>query len=358
MAKATIIEFAANPFRPLPTRAPYFDPAREAWVLSRYEDVALALREPALQQASDDTRMVISNEQDSHERLYAEVKADMDRMDSAQWRKRMEETMNAALDRVGAQTDIDLVQDLLHPWSVTLMLELAQPEPAAARDLERVAHSLFFKFPAPLEPSSPEHTSNREPRPVVDGLPESAEAELDRLLKQGHLVLSKSMFLGLTQTLPSFLAHAWLALLLHPGQLARLVAEPSLLPGATEELLRYAGIVQSLFRRSRTRVQLGDITIEEGRFVHLNVAAANHDPARFDRPNDLDLARTPTAHLALGSGSHGCVGAILVRMACTVLLPLIARSGLELDETRPIAWTRDSTLKWPRSVPAKWPPVR
>jgi len=357
MPKATIIEFAADPFRPLPNRAPYFDAARDAWVLSRCSDVALALRDPGLQQASADTRKTVPDEHGSHERIYAEVKADIDRIDSAQWRIRMEETMNAALHRVRTRPDIDLARDLLHPWSVALMLELAQPEPAAARDLERIARCLFFKSPPPSS-SSPEPISGRAPRPIDEGPPESAEAGLDRLLKQRHLVLSKSMFLGFTQTLPSFLANAWLALLLHPVQLARLVQEPALLPGAMEELLRYAGIVQTLFRRARTCVTLGDLSIEEGQFVYLHVAAANHDPARFHQPNDLDLARTPSAHLALGSGSHGCVGAILVRKACAVLLPLIARSGLILDETRPVAWTRDSTLKWPRGVPARWPSVR
>ena len=354
MGKAASMGFSEEPFWPLPPRKPSFDPARDAWVLSRYADLCLALREPVLQQASPETREVVPDEREGHERLYAEVKTDVNRIDPVRWRVQMEESMTAALDRTRARSHIDLVHDLLHPWSVAVVLGLAQPEPAVRRSLERIARRLFFKSPALPDRPSPEHISGNSVRPEGVGLPEAAEAELDALIKQRDLVLSKPMFFGFTQTLPSFIANAWLALLLHPGQLQRLIEEPAILPGATEELLRYAGIVQTLFRRASARVKLGELCVEEGQFVYLEVAAANYDPARFRQPNKLDLTRMATGHLALGTGTHGCVGAMLVRMACMALLPIIARSGLTLDQSRPVLWNGDGTLKWSCSVPARW----
>jgi cytochrome P450 len=160
------------------------------------------------------------------------------------------------------------------------------------------------------------------------------------------------MFLGLALALPSFLAKAWLALVRHPEQMTILIERPSLIPGAGEELLRYAGTVHSLFRYASTEVKLGDIGVKKGQFIYLKIDSANYDPEKYEDPYQLDLTRKVTGHLALGLGSHGCVGAVLVRTACMILLPIFAQSAAALDENRPTLWTRDRSLQWPVSVPA------
>ncbi len=186
-------------------------------------------------------------------------------------------------------------------------------------------------------------------------LAKEADAELDGMIREKRLSLSKSMFMGLTQTLPSFLAKAWLALLMHPEQMVRLAKEPELMQGATEELLRYAGVVNTLSRRACRRVRLGDVWIDEGQQVVLRVAAANFDPARFGDPERLDITRRQGGHVGLGTGVHACVGAVLVRMVCNTITLAFAEASVDLDDELPVVWAPDTTLCWPLTVPVRLP---
>ena len=102
------------------------------------------------------------------------------------------------------------------------------------------------------------------------------------------------------------------------ASIARLRAHPELLPGAIEELLRYAGIVRRVFRRATANVDLGGVRIAEGELAVLMLASANRDPEQFPDPDRLDLTRPITSHVALGTGRNSCVGAMLIRMAASV----------------------------------------
>ncbi|WP_326691585.1 MULTISPECIES: cytochrome P450 [unclassified Streptomyces] len=112
-----------------------------------------------------------------------------------------------------------------------------------------------------------------------------------------------------------------LALLRDPGQLAALREEPALRTGAVEELLRLAHPNLTAIRRfPREEVEYGGFTIPAGDTVLLCLASANRDPARYDRPDELDIRRTDNAHLALGQGVHYCLGAPLARMETDLAL--------------------------------------
>jgi cytochrome P450 len=176
---------------------------------------------------------------------------------------------------------------------------------------------------------------------------------MDRIWTTQNLTLSKSMLTGLTQTLPSFLAKAWLALLQNPDQSSRLLAEPDLMPGAVEELLRYAGIVHSLYRRATSEVRIGDTQIAANDHVTLRLGSANFDPDQFHEPRRLDIARRRLGHVGLGTGPHNCVGAVLVRVATAVTTPIFLASAPVLDTSTPILWTGDNTLRWPSVVSAR-----
>jgi cytochrome P450 len=123
------------------------------------------------------------------------------------------------------------------------------------------------------------------------------------------------------------------------------------MPSATEELLRYAGIVQTLFRYASADLNLGDTSIKQGQLVILKVASANYDSSRFDRPECLDVSRRSSGHVGLGTGVHACVGSVLVRMACTVITPIFLSASPALDGKSTPVWTGDTTLCWPFVVP-------
>ncbi|MEI7034274.1 cytochrome P450 [Streptomyces pratensis] len=108
--------------------------------------------------------------------------------------------------------------------------------------------------------------------------------------------------------------NGWRTLFRHPEQLAALRADPALLPTAIEELLRYDTPLQMFERWVLDDVEIDGTVIERGSEVALLFGSANRDPARFDRPDTLDLARSDNPHLTFGAGIHYCLGAPLARL--------------------------------------------
>ncbi|MFI5916035.1 cytochrome P450 [Dactylosporangium sp. NPDC051541] len=115
-------------------------------------------------------------------------------------------------------------------------------------------------------------------------------------------------------TTSSAISGGLLALLRHPEQLARLRAEPDLLPGAVEEMIRWTTPVKAFMRTAAEDRPLGGVTVRRGEQVLLLYPSANHDEAEFERPFEFDVTRTPNRHLAFGAGVHFCLGAQLARM--------------------------------------------
>ena len=135
------------------------------------------------------------------------------------------------------------------------------------------------------------------------------------------------------------ISNSMLGLIDQPDQLARLQADPMLIPAATEELLRWASPVYH-FRRTATReVELGGKTIKQGDRVVMWFASGNRDETRFDRPYEIDVVRTNVDHLTFGKGSpHLCLGNALARMEIRLmfeeLLPRLSSIELAGDVTR------------------------
>ncbi|MER6128053.1 cytochrome P450 [Streptomyces sp. NPDC001795] len=114
------------------------------------------------------------------------------------------------------------------------------------------------------------------------------------------------------------------ALLRHPDQLAVLRAEPRLWPDAVEELLRYLTVSHFGLRRIATEdVEIDGVLIRAGDGVVVSLQAANRDPSVFADPDELDVRRNTTGHLAFGHGLHQCVGQSLARAELHIGLPAL-----------------------------------
>jgi cytochrome P450 len=128
-------------------------------------------------------------------------------------------------------------------------------------------------------------------------------------------------------TTVNLIASGALALLTHPGEKTRLRQDPSLLPAAVEELLRFTNPVNHANDRFTTEdVSVGGVVIPAGEWVLPAISSANRDPAQFPDPDRLDLGRDTSGHVAFGHGVHHCLGAPLARMEAEVALgALLAR---------------------------------
>jgi cytochrome P450 len=111
-----------------------------------------------------------------------------------------------------------------------------------------------------------------------------------------------------------------------PEDRARLVADPALLPGAIEELIRFFAPSPHDGRRVTAPVEVGGVAFAPGDYVILSFGAASRDPAVFDRPDELVLDRPlPNRHMAFGSGLHRCVGLHLAKLELRVGLEVFLR---------------------------------
>jgi cytochrome P450 len=136
----------------------------------------------------------------------------------------------------------------------------------------------------------------------------------DRLSEAELTNLACTILVAGYETTAHSISLSLLALLAHPDQLARLRADPALIPGAVEELLRYVRIgVLPLSRIATEEVELGGVTIAAGDVVLPVIQAANRDPLVFSEPERFDISRAPS-HLGFGSGAHHCLGAQLARV--------------------------------------------
>jgi cytochrome P450 len=152
-------------------------------------------------------------------------------------------------------------------------------------------------------------------------------------------------------TTTQLLANALLALLRHPGELARLRAHPELLPAMVEEALRYDAPVQFLLRTAAREVELAGTRIPAGAPVLPLFASANRDETVFPDPDRFDVGRDPRDHLAFGHGIHYCLGAHLARLEARVAFHVLLEDlpPLELREER-VRWIRPLVLRGPERL--------
>jgi cytochrome P450 len=132
------------------------------------------------------------------------------------------------------------------------------------------------------------------------------------------------------ETTTNLIGNATNALLDHPEQLARVAADPALVPDAIEEALRFDPPVQLVFRLATADTEIAGVRIPKGAVVVTLIASANRDERRFADGDRFDIARRPKGHVAFGFGKHFCLGASLARLEARVALEALAPRLLAL----------------------------
>jgi cytochrome P450 len=153
------------------------------------------------------------------------------------------------------------------------------------------------------------------------------------------------------ETTTSLMGSAVLGLLRHPGQLARLRAEPGLMTGAVEEFLRYDPPVQLTARVALTDASIGARPVPAGSIALMLIGAANRDPALCADPDDLDITRPPTHHVSFGQGIHFCLGAPLARLETQIVLRLLLQRPDDLGLAGEPTWKENTILRGLRGLP-------
>ncbi|HTA46927.1 MAG TPA: cytochrome P450 [Bryobacteraceae bacterium] len=324
------------------TEPAYFDRTRNGWVLTRYQDVLAAFREPGLRQAEAQPNAAAPRSQ-----ARTDASAAISHLKLGQMQSRMTCLIHTIFDRTLPCRDIELIGALIRPWSRELLLESWQCGAGRQRRFVSIANTLS---------EDGAHGSHALPRLWLALRRKKADRDLKRLSGSTGLAGLKSVAIGVSQTLPAFLANAWLALLQHPDVMTRLCSEPTLLPGAIEELLRYAGLVHTLVRHAATDVTIGGAEIKAGQRLILKVADANRDSEQFHQPDCLIVDRRirypETGQLALGAGPHSCVGAHFVRLAAMEATRAFLERMPSCRLAGTVEWSHGPVLSFPRTLPA------
>jgi cytochrome P450 len=223
---------------------------------------------------------------------------------------------------------------LLRPWSadMTLMFEL-NPSP----EMQRRATAASAAFGAYLR----DLVRERRRQPGDDLMSELAavlEAGGDRLTEDELIGTAVLLLNAGHEASVNGAANSWWALFRHPEALAALRADPALVPTAIEELLRYDTPAPMFERWVHEDIEVGGVRIARGQELALQFAAANRDPAAFDRPDAIVLDRSPNPYLSFGAGIHYCLGAPLAKVEFDILFRRMLTDLPNLRLRREPAW--------------------
>lgn len=181
----------------------------------------------------------------------------------------------------------------------------------------------------------------------------NAEWEGERLSDIDIMFETMLVLVGGDETTRHVISGGMAALLENPDQLAMLRANLGLLPGAIEEMLRWASPIRNMNRTATRDVEIDGVTIREGDRILLLYPSANRDEKVFTDPFRFDITRDPNDHVAFGAyGRHHCLGAPLARLELKILFEaLLTRlDDLKLD-TDHIEWRSGNFVLGPNSVP-------
>ncbi|MFI9552110.1 cytochrome P450 [Nonomuraea endophytica] len=353
------------------------------WLITGYAEGRAALADPALSKATANveaalarhgarpmisgqwlTQSMINCDPPDHTRLRRLAAKAFSPKAIDALRPRIAEITGSLLDDLARDGGVvDLMARFAGPLPITVICEILGIVPGERGDFESWTDALIGHAPAEEKAAASASmvgflsalVAAKRADPGEDMLSALVQArdEGDTLTERELIATAFLLLVAGYETTVNLICNATNALFDHPDQLAALRADPSLVPGAVEEFLRFDGPVgQASFRVTTAPVSYGGVKIPAGEIVQVSLLAANRDPARFTEPDALDVRRPTTGHLAFGHGIHHCLGAPLARMeaeiAFTALLgrfPAFSRAP-----GRPPVWTRSDRLRGLRSL--------
>jgi cytochrome P450 len=388
-------EVLANPyplFRRLRTEAPvHWDAFLHTWVVTRYVDVLQVLHTFSAKRTHTPEKLtaiglsemtpiaqlmvkqMLFMDPPSHTRLRSLASQAFSPARVAVLRSHIREIVSRLLDDVQARGQMDMIHDLAEPLPAIVTAEMLGV-PLNDRHQLKTWSSNFAEMLGNFQ-HNPEHaprmlrtvqdmtayfreTIGRQKERPREGLVHSlmaAEIDGDRLSEEEVIATSIVTMVGGLETTTNLIGNGVLTLLRNAREMKRLQEDPSLIPSAVEEMLRYESPSQHTGRLAPEDLELGGRTIRKGQAVMAVMAAANRDPDRFPDPDRFDITRTDNRHLAFGYAAHFCFGAALARVEGQEALDAIVRRlhNLELQPGH-LVWRNNLGLRGLTALPVSF----
>ncbi len=350
------------------------------WVLSRYDDVLNALTNWRVYSSAQGNLVdefpgragatLGSSDPPRHDRLRALIQ-------SAMTKRALDHVLEPARascaahlaeirEKLDRGEDFDFVNDFGSKVTVDLLFYLfdlpregaeqvrdnavlmVQTDPVTRQKSE--AHLAAFHWMADY---AEKLVQERKKNPGEDLLSNFITAEIDgeKLLDREVQLTVTTLIMAGIESLSGFMGMFALNLADYPEARRALVTNPSLIPDAIEESLRFNTSAQRFKRCVMEDTELHGQVMKKGDFVMLAYGSANRDERMFPDPDVYDITRKPRRHLGFGGGVHACLGAMLARVACQVVFEEFLKAIPEftrVDEKLP--WVPSSNFRSPKEL--------
>jgi cytochrome P450 len=377
-------------YRRLRDEAPaYWNDDLGFWVLSRFDDVleafrdhttfssaggvALESRRPLTSADTGASRMMIEMDPPDHTVFRRLVSRVFTGNRVASMEQQVRDTVGEYLDAVVAIGSCDVVAEVSGPFPMDVISAILGIPAADRPMLRELADALLVREDGSM--SIPEtalegmfgllayfsddlgRRTARDDGLITDLL--GLEVDGRSLTEEELLGFCVLFVIAGHETTTKLVANAVELLSRHPDQRDAIVADPTLVPGAVEEVLRFHNSTQYMHRTATRDIEAHGERIRAGDSVVLLIGAANHDPREFGpTAEEFDIHRQPDRHLAFGYGAHFCLGAALARLESRVALEEIHRRipDYEVDHAAKVRFHSSNVTGW-SALPIRFTPT-
>ncbi|MFJ1901473.1 MULTISPECIES: cytochrome P450 [unclassified Streptomyces] len=283
-------------------------------------------------------------------------------------RRMTDELLDTMLALPGRRTD--LVESLAFPLPMSVICELLGVPFLDRQAFRAWSNAAVSSIDAAARSAATADTSrylaglldDKREQPgddLMSALIHTADEDGDRLSADELMGMAWLLLVAGHETTVSLISNGVLALLTHPEQLEALRADPGLIDNAVEEMLRYAGPVETpTYRFTTCPLDIGGTVVPGGgELVLIAMADANRDPDRYPEPDRFDITRDARGHVAFGHGIHYCLGAPLARIEAAVavgsLLERCPELALDADPDT-LTWRTGMLIRGPEALPVRW----
>jgi cytochrome P450 len=382
-----------------PAHEVVFPHGAKVWLVTRYDEVRALVTDPRV--SKDGRRMnemfarhsgapvqedepadvgydddlaahMLNSDPPRHTRLRALVGKAFTARRMESLRPRIEQVVENLLDKMDSEAEVDLLEEFAAPLPLTIICDLF--------GIPQEDHAVFRMWANTLvgaghEPEEVAQASKnvaeysnalinaKRANPGEDMLSALVKVtdDGDRLTQDELVSMIFLLVVAGHVTTVFSIGNAVFNLLTHPAEMAKLRADPSLMPAAVDELMRFDGPSSvGTFRFTLADIPVGDVVIPAGEILALSWSSANHDSQRFPDGDRLDLNRRPVGALAFGHGLHYCIGKPLAMMQIEIALGRLMarypdlRLAVEPDQVR---WGHSSLLRGLDALPVSVTPV-
>ena len=361
----------------------YYDEAHDLWGVARYRDIKAVSTDTASFSSANGVRpkvpqmpMMIEFDAPEHVRRRRLVSAGFTPRQVREMEPHVRAITDWVIDQVCERGSCDFVRDVAAPLPLMVIGDMLGMPHEDRADLLRwseemlrsqgdlsvesieAATNAFVEYTDFINPVLEDRRRTGDRSDLV-GVLCQAEIDGDRLDDASLIYETLLILIGGDETTRHVITGGMHELQHHPEQLDRLRKDPSLLPAAVEEMLRWVTPIKTMARTATRDVELEGQLIREGQELLLLYASANRDDEVFAEPGSFDIGRDPNPHIAFGFGAHFCLGNQLARLELQVMFErLLARlPDLRVANDGPLPRRKSNFISGFESMPVTFTPT-